>query len=69
MAGIGIAPHVIEAVLNHVSGARASVAGTYNREAYEPEKRAALARWTDHIVGIVSGRAANVVPLRGRPNS
>ena len=30
MAGIGVAPHVIEACLNHVSGAKASVAGIYN---------------------------------------
>jgi integrase len=38
MAGIGIPPHIIEAVLNHISGAKASVAGVYNRAAYEPEK-------------------------------
>jgi integrase len=65
MAGIGIAPHVIEAVLNHISGAKASVAGTYNREAYEPEKRAALLRWSQHVQGLVSGRGAKVVQLRG----
>src|SRR5262249_18458842 len=34
MADIGIAPHIVEAVLNHVSGARAGVAGTYNRALY-----------------------------------
>jgi integrase len=56
MAGIGIAPHIVEAALNHVSGAKAGVAGTYNRAAYEPEKRAALERWADHIGGLVSGR-------------
>lgn len=38
MANIGVAPHVIEAVLNHISGTKASIAGTYNRAAYEPEK-------------------------------
>ncbi|MBR1157196.1 site-specific integrase [Bradyrhizobium sp. JYMT SZCCT0428] len=66
MAGIGIPPHIIEAALNHVSGAKGGVAGTYNREQYEPEKRAALERWADHIASIVAGRAGNVVPLRGR---
>ena len=66
MAGIGIAPHVVEAALNHVSGAKASVAGTYNRAAYEPEKRAALERWANYVAGIIAGRAAKVVPLRGR---
>ncbi|RCL04002.1 MAG: hypothetical protein JSC189_000039 [Candidatus Tokpelaia sp. JSC189] len=31
MASLGIAPHVVEAVLNHVSGAMAGVAGVYNQ--------------------------------------
>jgi integrase len=30
-----------------------------------PEKKAALERWADHIAGLVSGRAAKVVPIRG----
>jgi hypothetical protein len=29
MANLGNAPHLVEAVLNHVSGAKAGVAGTY----------------------------------------
>ena len=53
MADLGIAPHIVEAVLNHVSGARAGVAGTYNRAAYAPEKKAALERWALHIEGLV----------------
>jgi integrase len=66
MASIGVPPHIVEACLNHVSGAKAGVAGTYNRAAYEPEKRAALERWANHVTGTVSGRKAKVVPLRGR---
>lgn len=57
MAGIGIMPHIIEAVLNHVSGAKASVAGIYNREAYEPEKKAALEKWAAHIEIIVGKKS------------
>ena len=38
MAEIGIAPHIVEACLNHVSGAKAGVAGTYNRAAYAAGK-------------------------------
>jgi len=64
MAEIGILPHIIEAALNHISGAKASVAGVYNRAAYAPEKKAALERWAAHIEGIVSGRPGTVVPLR-----
>lgn len=31
MAEIGVPPHIVEACLNHVSGAKAGVAGTYSR--------------------------------------
>ncbi len=64
MAEIGIAPHIVEACLNHVSGAKAGVAGTYNRAQYAPEKRAALERWASHVEGLVSGRKAKVVSIR-----
>ncbi|GLS62241.1 hypothetical protein GCM10007888_06220 [Methylobacterium oxalidis] len=49
MAGLGTQPHVIEAVLNHISGHRAGVAGIYNRATYAAEKRAALDAWAEHI--------------------
>jgi integrase len=62
MAELGVAPHVIEAVLNHVSGHKRGVAGIYNRASYDKEKRAALDRWADHVLAAVEGRA--VVPLR-----
>ena len=49
MAELGVQPHIIEAVLNHVSGHRAGVAGTYNRAAYAAEKKAALEKWAAHV--------------------
>ena len=63
MANLGIAPHVVEAVVNHISGAKAGVAGIYNRAEYAVEKKAALARWALHVLDIVDGGAVNVVPL------
>lgn len=69
IAGIGIPPHIVEACLNHVSGAKASVAGVYNRAAYEPEKKAALQRWASHLERLVSGQTEdNIVdhPARKR---
>ena len=53
MAEIGIAPHIVEAALNHISGFRASVAGTYNRAAYAAEKKEALERWEARLQSIV----------------
>ena len=64
MADIGVAPHVVEAVLNHQSGHRAGVAGIYNRSSYEREVRAALALWADHVRTLVEGGERKVVPLR-----
>jgi integrase len=49
MAEIGVLPHIVEAVLNHQSGHKAGIAGTYNRAKYEPEMRSALQRWADHL--------------------
>jgi integrase len=49
MAELGVQPHIIEAVLNHVSGHKAGVAGIYNRARYEGEMRTALQKWADHI--------------------
>jgi integrase len=52
MAETGVAPHVIEAVLNHVSGYKTGVAGIYNRATYAAECRAALERWADYVEGL-----------------
>ena len=64
MAGLGIAPHVVEAVLNHKSGTIKGVARVYNRYDYAAEKRAALDAWARRLEAIVTGAAAsNVVEL------
>lgn len=60
----GIVPHVVEALLNHVSSlksGKAGVAGTYNHAQYLREKTEALRVWSDHITALVGD---NVVPLR-----
>jgi hypothetical protein len=64
MAELGVAPHIIEAILNHVGGHKAGVAGIYNKATYDREKRQALALWAEHIVALAEGRATKVVPLR-----
>jgi integrase len=56
MAEIGVLPHVIEAVVNHVSGFRSGVAGTYNRASYATERRRALEAWARHLARVVRRR-------------
>jgi hypothetical protein len=66
MAELGVQPHVIEAVRNHVSGHRAGVAGIYNRASYEREKAVALDLLAEHLTAIVKGRKSKITPLRRR---
>ena len=52
MVALKIHPHEVEAVLNHVSGARSGVAGIYNRHGYYAEKKNALEIWAKNINNI-----------------
>jgi integrase len=54
MADLGVQPHVIEAVLNHVGGHKAGVAGVYNRANYVAEKGAALDAWGEHVAKLAA---------------
>jgi integrase len=49
MARLKIAPHVIEKVLNHKSGAIRGIAAVYNRHTYLDECREALSHWSAHL--------------------
>lgn len=53
MARLGIAPHVIEKILNHSSGTISGVASIYNRHGYREEMQAALASWAAEVRRIV----------------
>lgn len=52
MARAGIAPHVIEKVLNHISGTISGVAAVYNRYGYDAERREALDKWGGFLDGL-----------------
>jgi integrase len=58
---LGVAPHVAEAVLNHLP---AKLIRTYDTNDYHAEKRAALDLWAAHLMRLVNGETSNVVPLR-----
>jgi len=57
-------PHVVEAIVNHVSGTKAGVAGTYNKALYLEERRHALVAW-GHYVEKLAGNSAIMPALRG----
>jgi integrase len=59
---LGVAPHVIEATLNHVSGTRGGIAGVYNHAEYLPERREALTLWANHVRSLVDTLPAATPP-------
>jgi integrase len=58
-------PHVIEAIVNHISGHRGGIAGIYNRAVYMEERRRALEVWAKLITSSAA-ESGNVVPMRNR---
>jgi integrase len=61
---LGVAPNVVESVVNHRGGSRRGVAGIYDRSKLEPQRRAALERWATHVLDVVSGKSREtVIPL------
>jgi integrase len=58
---LDVLPHVVEAVLNHVSSLQSGkqgVGGVYNKALYLRERAVALRRWADHLAHIVSEQPA-----------
>ena len=54
---LGVLPHVVEQALNHVSGHKAGVAGTYNRSKMSDAVRDGLQRWADWLEQVANGQA------------
>jgi len=66
MAALGIAPHVVDKILNHSGGKIAGVAKIYNRFEYLPERKAALETWSRHVESLIRPTPSNVVELPWR---
>jgi integrase len=62
MAELGVQPHIIEMAVNHQSGNKAGVAGTYNRANYHAERKVALDKWAAHIMARVTKPKAKAGP-------
>ena len=67
MAALGFQPHIIERILNHLSGAQGGLVGVYQRHEYRKERKEAILAWGDKVMQIVGNaeqQTSNVVPLR-----
>jgi integrase len=49
MAGLGVAPHVADKILNHQSGTISGVAAVYQRHEFLNERKDALQLWGQHV--------------------
>jgi hypothetical protein len=59
-----VQPHVVELILGH-SGPRSGIQGVYNLANYIPQRRVALEKWANHVVGLATGvRPSTVITLR-----
>lgn len=54
MARAGVEPHVVEKVLNHISGIISGVAAVYLRYSFDAEKKDALEGWGKHLTQLSS---------------
>jgi integrase len=59
---LDVLPHIVEAILNHVSGHRAGVAGVNNRARYAAEMRKALESWAEHVAALPDQKPKAIVP-------
>jgi integrase len=59
-------PHIVEAAVNHISGAaKAGVAGVYNRALYKDERIKLLDDWAAYLDNVILTAEKKVVPLHG----
>jgi integrase len=66
LCDLGVAPHVVEQILNHQSGHRGGIVGVYNKSRYEREVRSALLLWAEHVRVLVEGGEHKVVSMPRR---
>jgi integrase len=62
LAALGIAPHIVERVLNHSSGTISGVAAIYNRFQYMDEMRAAIALWEERLDSLLAQQSLPDAP-------
>lgn len=63
MARLGVAVHVVEKLLNHVSGTFSGVVGVYQRHDFAAEKQSAAQAWANFLDSLTAEKPGNVVQL------
>jgi hypothetical protein len=66
MADIDVPPHIVEVILNHISGHKGGIAGIYNRARCEIAVFNAMMKWSDHVRSLVEGTERKVLVFEQR---
>ncbi len=66
MASLGIPPHIVERVLNHISGSTGGLVGVYQRFEYQEERKKAILAWGSYVQRLVTPMSTSsvVIPFR-----
>jgi hypothetical protein len=54
MTGLGVDIHIVEKLLNHVSGSFSGIVGVYQKYDFAKEKRIAMEAWSRHLDSLVN---------------
>jgi len=73
LGALKVPPHIVERILNHVSGVNGGIVGVYQRFEYAEERKQALIVWANHINELLDAmrrerEAATVVRFRAFVN-
>ena len=60
MGKIEVAPHVIEAILNHKSGIISGISAIYNKYGYEREKNVGLCRYGEYVDALIQKSTSKI---------
>ena len=67
---IGISPLILGHALNHLTTTKATTTtSVYGRYDYSREKKEVFDKWAERLAAIISGKAANVVPIAAASRS
>lgn len=64
MASLRVDPHVVDKILNHITGTIRGVAAIYNRFGYSEQRQSAMNTWGRFVSDLVLPTTSNVVALR-----
>jgi len=56
MAALGHPPHIVDRVINHLSGSQGGLTAVYQRHEYRPERKRAIREWGEYVATLVESQ-------------